>query len=385
MTKCHFQWPTVFAHLLRFAAGESVTSKKQQVADPFLPDRTQAVFSDWPKIWYEEDPSIWMFRIHWLISDVAAVQLEQCQLRQVTKHDIDVMRSADDSPRLRGVELPRSITQGELGRKVESTPSPRVVDPPAPMEDEESPKVRPISYAYELPPLRAWHTLDGAEMPWVLVVETPPNSYIESHMYANRIRHSVELSLRLVSGKPVFVSSLSTFFQSNREGSLSGQYGLLTAEKDDVPDEIKLHVTDKIASTAQVVHSAVLNVHNNRIRMALARFRRSYSAGSDTLIDHWIGLEAIFGDGSGEITYKAAMRLAHFVGYGPRDRTFLFRALIESYKARSALVHGSQAAATLSARLVASYALRTSLLSILLTGREFDVKALDDSIAAAGA
>lgn len=248
---------------------------------------------------------------------------------------------------------------------------------------EDQSNLRPISYS--LTGEKPWHDLQGVEMPWFLVAQVPPNPYVEAHMYANRLRFSVEVSLRLLGGKHALLSD-GTFFQPNLAGSLTGQYRLVRPDRDDIPDELKLHFLGEMVPSAQAVHAAALVVKDNRSRMALARFRRGYaSGGNDTLIDHWIGLEALFGDGSGEITYKAAMRIARYVGHGAADRRFLFRTLKASYDARSALVHGAQAAATLPARLVASYALRASLLSLLLGGGGLDVKALDDSIAAAGA
>lgn len=248
---------------------------------------------------------------------------------------------------------------------------------------EDPSNLRPISYG--LTGEKPWHDVEGVEMPWFLVVQVPPTPYVEAHMYANRLRLGVEVSLRLVGGKYAFMSD-ATFFQLTLAGSLTGQYGLVRPDGDDIPDELKLYFLGEMVPTAQAVHAAALVVKDNRTRMALAHFRRGYSSGgNDTLIDHWIGLEALFGDGSGEITYKAAMRIARYVGHGAADRRFLFRTLKGSYDARSALVHGAQPTARLPARLVASHALRASLLSLLLAGGGLDIKALDDTIAAAGA
>jgi hypothetical protein len=203
-------------------------------------------------------------------------------------------------------------------------------------------------------------------------------------MYADRLRLSVEICLRLVGDKYVFLSD-ATFFQPDLAGSLTGQYGLVRAEPYEAPDEVKLHFASDMVPTAQLVHTAALATDHDRTRMGLARFSRGYGSGrDDALIDHWIGLEALFGDRSGEITYKAAMRIARYVGRGASDRQFLFHALKTSYGVRSALVHGDHPDSTPPARRIVSYALRISLVDLLTTNGVIDIRALDDAIAAAG-
>lgn len=81
------------------------------------------------------------------------------------------------------------------------------------------------------------------------------------------------------------------------------------------------------------------------VQTALDRFNLSYGRGeaTDRIIDYWISLEALFLPGSeGEKSYRAALRVASFVGRSSKDKMQIYRQARESYKARSWLVHGQQ-------------------------------------------
>jgi hypothetical protein len=125
---------------------------------------------------------------------------------------------------------------------------------------------------------------------------------------------------------------------------------------------------------------------DDRVRIALHRFYFGHAGGGDDVIDLWIGLEALFSDATSEMTYKAAMRIAHYLGPNPGARRFLFAALKKSYEIRSRLVDGVHPGDMGRARLVASEALRLSLLRILCEGATApDVAELDRAVAAGSA
>lgn len=82
-----------------------------------------------------------------------------------------------------------------------------------------------------------------------------------------------------------------------------------------------------------------------QFELAMRRFSQTYDRASDEdrLIDSWIAFEALFLPESDlELNYRAQMRIARFVGDALKDREHLRNQLKESYKARSAIVHGSR-------------------------------------------
>jgi hypothetical protein len=78
--------------------------------------------------------------------------------------------------------------------------------------------------------------------------------------------------------------------------------------------------------------------------VALRRFTRGYDreTDEDRLIDYWVALEALFlPERGGELSYRAALRIAAFVEDEKPRRKELFKLLKTSYDARSAVVHGN--------------------------------------------
>lgn len=106
-------------------------------------------------------------------------------------------------------------------------------------------------------------------------------------------------------------------------------------------------------------------------KVALRRFDLAYQRQltEDKLIDYWVGLEALFSDGQGDITYKLAMRIAHFIEESADDRGDLFRDLKKAYSLRSAVVHGGGTSAKIRwAEGLAGGALRACLSRLVLEG-----------------
>jgi len=79
--------------------------------------------------------------------------------------------------------------------------------------------------------------------------------------------------------------------------------------------------------------------------LPLKRFAESHvrNAVDDRLVDYWIGLESMFlsrGGNQGELKFRAALRIAEFLGKDGADRTRLYELVKQSYDHRSRVVHG---------------------------------------------
>ena len=74
-----------------------------------------------------------------------------------------------------------------------------------------------------------------------------------------------------------------------------------------------------------------------RLRTAASRFR-----AEDRLVDYWIALESLFADDAQtEVTYRASLRIAAFIGDTGDERVTLRAQLKKSYDLRCKIVHGS--------------------------------------------
>ena len=95
-----------------------------------------------------------------------------------------------------------------------------------------------------------------------------------------------------------------------------------------------IHVWDRLQTSPNI----------DLIRLPLRRWESSLQRQSleDRLIDAWISLEAfLLGGKEGELSYRAAILLAEFLGTSGDNRKQIFDATRISYKWRSAIVHGS--------------------------------------------
>ncbi|MBI4297365.1 MAG: hypothetical protein HY676_02405 [Chloroflexi bacterium] len=107
----------------------------------------------------------------------------------------------------------------------------------------------------------------------------------------------------------------------------------------------------------------------------------------DRLIDAWISLEALLlGGQPGELTYRAAVRLAEFLGTSRVERKAVYRAAGISYTWRSAIVHGGSSKKVAkrqslqeAIRLTTEY-LRSALLKVLDLPGQFDPSRLESDL-----
>ncbi len=108
---------------------------------------------------------------------------------------------------------------------------------------------------------------------------------------------------------------------------------------------------------------------------ALGRLREE-----DRLIDYWVGLETLFTpDGTTELRFRAALRVAALLGRTADEREAIYRDLGTSYNRRSGVVHGSDKSPADLPHVVGTTRayLRRALLLILEAERPFDATALE--------
>ena len=92
--------------------------------------------------------------------------------------------------------------------------------------------------------------------------------------------------------------------------------------------------------------------NDTRLTLALNRFGSAYDEAKveDTLLDLWIGCETLYSQGiQQELGYRIALRIAYFLGKTHKVRDLICRRAKESYKCRSAIVHGNKCKGDLSA------------------------------------
>jgi Apea-like HEPN len=76
------------------------------------------------------------------------------------------------------------------------------------------------------------------------------------------------------------------------------------------------------------------------LRRLLASSERT--TAQDRLIDMWVAFEALFAsDSRTELSYRASLRIAQYVGQDTEERRAIFKGLRRAYDWRSHLVHGS--------------------------------------------
>lgn len=86
--------------------------------------------------------------------------------------------------------------------------------------------------------------------------------------------------------------------------------------------------------------------NRNKVELAISRWDSAIDrqTNGDKLLDYWIGLESLFiPDGSAELTYRAALRIAAFLNPPTIGRASIYKHIRDSYDCRSAVVHGKVA------------------------------------------
>jgi hypothetical protein len=145
-----------------------------------------------------------------------------------------------------------------------------------------------------------------------------------------------------------------------------------TLAPQDVPDLVAL-----LSARWPTVHT--------RVHIALTRFEYAYERArrEDELIDLWVALEALFlRRGDQELSYRAALRVAHFIEASGDARERVFEQVKRSYGDRSKVVHGDRASGDVGQTVeYLESVLRKALRKVVVSGAAPELKRLDGQIA----
>jgi hypothetical protein len=221
-----------------------------------------------------------------------------------------------------------------------------------------------------------WH---GADVVIEVSEELPWDSAPTDERVA--VADEVLLALVLATGADLFLA----FTEVGAEGIASkGAKSWMPRERIlDRVEQRQLEVRERGAALelwrglrSSPVREAVLFALR-RLSRASGRFVKA-----DRLVDYWVALESLFADDtSAEVTYRASLRIAAFVGDSPEERVALRRQLKESYAVRCKIVHGSRSEAKVErveseTRTVLERAMRR----ILTMGTSFSAASIDDEL-----
>jgi len=255
-----------------------------------------------------------------------------------------------------------------------------------------------INRDQSLPPLGAgppqWNT-HYVDKPAVLharqiVVGRPPSADLHLAMHQlPRVNTDYAITaLRLVLNAPISV----IFQEHESEGMMA--FGRSGTSWGWSPPSLGPHATLDQLKATQVIHVwELLQISPNieYVRLPLRRWESSLLRASyeDRLIDAWVSLEALLlGGQKGELSYRAAVRLAEFLGTSGDNRKAIYKATKLSYDWRSAIVHGSPSSKKKLARryplqetvrLTTEY-LRLALLKVLELCGRFDPNTLESDL-----
>lgn len=148
-------------------------------------------------------------------------------------------------------------------------------------------------------------------------------------------------AIRLATNVPVAV-----IFQEHRSEGLMAFSGHNTSSWDQPSSMFSPVATidqEMATNIRQILQLLNTSPSIELLRLPLRRWESSLVRHSleDRLIDAWVGLEALLlGKKGGELSYRASMLLAEFLGTSGPHRKTIFHETRASYKWRSAIVHG---------------------------------------------
>ena len=176
--------------------------------------------------------------------------------------------------------------------------------------------------------------------PVVGELSPPDGPVVLSHVAPINVDHIMS-ALRLTMRAPI-----SIIFQEHATEGMMAFGGIGTSWGWSPPRQGQLVTLDS-ETAAQVIHTwKALQTSPNIdiLRLPLSRWESSLTRPNleDRLIDAWISLEALLlGVQEGELSFRASVRLAEFLGTNGADRQDIYDASIISYKWRNIIVHGS--------------------------------------------
>ncbi len=240
------------------------------------------------------------------------------------------------------------------------------------------------------PPLWSIHYLDkpGVLHAQETVVGQPPPT--EPHAVPDQLSQ-VNPDLAITALRLVMNAPISVIFQE-REGEGLMTFGGRSTSWGWSPSQLGPVSTLDQEKATQVIHVwELLQTSPNKdyARLPLRRWESSLLRASyeDRLIDAWVSLEALLlGGREGELSYRAAMRLAEFLGTSGDGRKAIYDATRISYRWRSTIVH-----ALSSNKLAKRYPLqesvrlttenlRLALLKVLELPERFDPNKLESDL-----
>lgn len=244
-----------------------------------------------------------------------------------------------------------------------------------------------------LPPLGAgppqWNT-SYVDKPGVLharqtVVGRPPSKDLHAELgQLPRVNADYAITaLRLVLNAPILV----ILQEHDSEGLMA--FGGGGTSWGWAPSPLGTFATLDQEKATQVIHIWQLlqsSPNIDHVRLPLRRWESSLLRASyeDRIIDAWVSLEALLlGGQEGELSYRAAVRLAEFLGTSGVDRKAIYDATRISYRWRSTIVHALSSKKLArryplqeTVRLTTEY-LRLALLKVLELPGRFDPNKLE--------
>lgn len=312
--------------------------------DPFAPNPRSSPWDrpERPDAWDDQKPAIFLYRLELFDSEVDEFEVGGGSIRRF---------SATDLAAIKAVERQRLLLPGQ------------------------SPW---------------WANFQGQASPWIYEVSTSLGEYEAIHEQAEYSRRMLESALRINFDLYPYLAGPAAY-QPDVQDSAIGTWSLQLPEPEvQIPSAAICHLTaldisDLVRiSDAQGLWVARDTKEARRIKIALRRFALSTTRDEehDSLIDRWVGLEALFSENPIDLAYKIPLRIAAFVGDDGGERLGMFGSLRDSYKARSLLVHGdSKPTDVKEATRCARSALRRALRQLLLANAAPSVEAIDQVVA----
>jgi hypothetical protein len=171
--------------------------------------------------------------------------------------------------------------------------------------------------------------------------EIPPDAPLELLQSADIIGRLIDV-LRLFTGRNVYI--LFTQLQSLGGGHLPFQQTSQSwVPSLRLPSETAIIDDDSSQKMINLWNHLQVSQNAKHIKLALTRWSATAErlTDEDKLVDYWIALESLFtSDSSQEVTFRASLRIAAFLGQTADERESIYSDIRHSYNWRSAIVHG---------------------------------------------
>ena len=219
------------------------------------------------------------------------------------------------------------------------------------------------------------------------VVGSPPSKSFEPGRMPRFNIGPVITALRLVMEVP----TLPLFQEQRNEGLMTFGSGGTSWTRTAPPSPFQIATLDeKHSNQVKAVWDALQNSPNvDQLKLPLRRWESAISRPNleDSLIDAWISLEALLlGGQTAELSFRAAVHLAEFLGTSGSERKQIFEEAKISYTWRSVIVHGSSSKRVAKKQSLNKTTeitldrLRSALLRVLELPHRFDPSKLESDL-----